>query len=85
MNPVNIGGNSSGPLGFGMAASQWSGTNNSNFTQWRGRHIAGFITATSLANFGGTAIPTSFALSAIGATAANSTVTVLPSVTFVST
>lgn len=85
MNPVNIGGNSTGPLGFGMAASQWSGTNNSNFTQWRGRHIAGFITATTLANFGGTAIPDSFALSAIGATAANSTVTVLPSVTFYST
>jgi hypothetical protein len=85
MNPVNMGGNSSGLLPFGLAGSQWSGTNNSHFTQWRGRHMAGFLTATTLANFGGTAIPASFELSNIGATGANLSVTVLPSVTFVST
>jgi hypothetical protein len=85
MNPVNIGGNSSGPLPFGLAGSLWSGTNNSHFTQWRGRHIAGFVTATSLANFGGTAIPTSFDLSNLSATAAAALVSVLPTVTFVST
>ena len=85
MNAVNIGGNSTGPLPIGMAASQWTGANNSHFTQWRGRHIAGFITNTNLANFGGTCIPSSFELSNITATGANLSVTVLPSVTFVST
>jgi hypothetical protein len=85
MNPINIGGNSTALLPIGLAASQWSGTNNSHFTQWRGRHVAGFVTATSITNFLGTAIPSAVTLSAIGATAANSTVSVLPSVTFVST
>ncbi len=85
MNPINMGGNSSGLLPFGLAGSQWTGTNNSHFSQWRGRHIAGFFTATSVANFLGTAIPSSFDLSRIGATAANLSVTILPSVTFVST
>jgi hypothetical protein len=85
MNPINIGGNSTALLPIGLAASQWSGTNNSHFTQWRGRHVAGFVTATSITNFGGTAIPSAVTLSALGATAANSTVSILPSVTFVST
>lgn len=85
MNPINMGGNTSALLPIGLAGSQWSGTNNSHFTQWRGRHVAGFVTATSITNFLGTAIPNAVTLSALGATAANSTVTVLPSVTFIST
>lgn len=85
MNPVNIPGNSTGPLPLGLAASAWSGTNNSFFTQWRGRHVGGIVTATSLTNFLGTAVPSTIALSAIGGTAAGSSISVLPTVTFVST
>jgi hypothetical protein len=66
------------PIGF--AASSW-GTNRSNSSLWWGRHIVGFVTATSLANFGGSTIPASIHLSALGASAANSTATILPSVT----
>jgi hypothetical protein len=84
MNAVNIGGNSSGPLAFGIAASQWTGVNNQHFTQWRGRHIAGFITNTNLEGFSGSLIPQTFSLSNLSATAGN-IVSVLPSVTFVST
>jgi hypothetical protein len=84
INAINQAGTVNGLNPIGIAASQWS-TYNSNLTAWRGRHIAGFVTATSIANFGGTAIPADINLSAIGGFAANSTVTILPSVTFVST
>jgi hypothetical protein len=57
------------------------GTANSNSTRWWGRHIVGFVTATSLANFGGSTVPGSIALSALAASAANSTATILPAIT----
>lgn len=82
---INQAGTAAGLLPIGSASSAWSGTGNSHSTQWFGRHIAGFVTATSLANQGGTAIPSSIALSALGAGAAAQTVTILPAVTFVST
>lgn len=84
INALNQAGTVNGLNPIGIGASQWS-TYNSHLTGWWGRHIAGFITATTLANFGGTAIPTSFDLSALGGIAAASTVTILPTVTFVST
>jgi len=86
MNSVNWAANTTGLLPFGIQGSQW--VNNSvmsNFTQWRGRHIAGFLTASSLTNFGGSIIPNSFELSNLGGTSTSHTVTILPSVTFVST
>lgn len=68
---------------IGSAASAW-GTANSNSTRWWGRHMLAFVTATSLANFGGTTMPASIHLSALGAVVAVSQATVLPSVTFYS-
>jgi hypothetical protein len=83
VNPINMASGSLMPIG--SASTDWQ-ANNSNQTQWWGRHLLGFVTATSLANFGGTAIPSSVALSAIGTTGgAGSTATILPAVTFVST
>ncbi len=69
---------------IGMAKSAWSASA-SNVTGWWGRHIVGFVTATSITNQAGTAIPSAVTLSALGGFAAASTATVLPSVTFVST
>jgi hypothetical protein len=83
IHPVNMVSGSLMPIG--SASSAWS-ANNANQTEWWGRHIVGFVTATTLANFGGTAIPSSVALSALGTTGgAGSTATILPAVTFVST
>lgn len=74
----------SGYMPIGYAVSQWSAST-SHVTGWWGRHIVGFVTATSITNQGGTAIPSAVTLSALGAFAANSTATVLPAITFVST
>jgi len=74
-------GSVSGYNPIGSAASAW-GTANSNSTRWWGRHMVGFVTATTLGNFGGTTIPASIHLSALGASAANSTATILPAITF---
>jgi hypothetical protein len=84
INVINQVGTSNGLNPMGIAATRWS-LNVSNITGWWGRHIVGFITNTALANFGGTVIPASFALGELGAIAAASTVTILPTVTFVST
>jgi hypothetical protein len=84
INVVNQAGSVNGLNPMGIAASQWT-IDASHVTGWWGRYIAGFITATSLANFGGTAIPSYISLSALQGVAAASTVTILPSVTFVST
>jgi hypothetical protein len=80
IDPFHAAGSVSGYNPIGSAASAW-GTANSNSTRWWGRHLLGFVTATSLANFGGSTIPGSIHLSALGASAANSTATILPSVT----
>lgn len=80
----NLVGTVSGAMPIGYAVSQWSNST-SNVTGWWGRHIVGFVTATSITNFLGTAIPSAVTLSALGAFAANSTATILPTVTFVYT
>lgn len=84
INAINQVGTANGINPIGFAASAWT-ANNSHYTQWWGRHIAGFVTATSITNYSGTAIPSSVHISALGAAAAASTVTILPTVTFVST
>lgn len=84
IQPPNIVGTVSGLNPIGIAATNWS-QSNSHVTGWWGRHIVGFVTATSITNQAGTAIPSAITLSALGGIAANSTVTALPSVTFVST
>lgn len=84
MNPVNMPGTVSGYMPLGLAASNWT-QSNTHSTAWWGRHIGGIMTATSITNFLGTAIPPAITLSAIGGVAASNTISVLPSVTFVST
>ncbi len=80
----NLVGSVSGALPIGMAASNWA-ANASNITAWWGRHIVGFVTATSITNQAGSAIPDAITLSALAAVAAASTATVLPAITFAST
>lgn len=77
-------GSVSGYLPIGSYASLWSATNVPNSTNWWGRHMVGFVTATSIANFGGTTIPASIALTALGATQTALTATILPAVSFYS-
>ena len=84
INAINQVGSVNGINPIGYAASAWT-ARNTNYTHWWGRHIVGFVTATSITNFSGTAIPSTVDISALGAVAANSTVTIIPSVTFVST
>ena len=84
MNSVNWPLNTTGLMPFGVQGTQLTAYM-SNFTQWRGKHIAGFLTASSLTNFNGNLIPTSFELSNLGGTSTSHTVTILPSITFVST
>ena len=82
---INQVGTVSGLLPIGYANSAFSGTNASHLTQWWGRNIIGFVTATTIANQLGTAVPDSVNLSALAGFAAASTATVLPAITFVST
>ena len=83
INTINMVSGSLVPIG--SAASAWSG-NNTNLTQWWGRHVVGILTNTGRAGFAGTAIPTAITLSELGTTGgAGSTATILPTVTFVST
>ncbi len=77
-------GSVSGYLPLGSAASNWGGANQANSTAWWGRHIVGFVTQTAITNFGGTTMPPAITLSALGASALNSTVTILPAITFYS-
>lgn len=84
INALNSGGTVSGPLPIGIAGSAWSNSY-SHVSGWYGRHIMGFITATSLTEQAGTALPAAISLTYLGGTAANSTATVLPAITFVST
>ena len=75
----------SGLRPIGYANSAFSGTNASHLTQWWGKQIIGFVTATSITNQLGTAVPDAIELSALAGFAANSTATILPVMTFVST
>ena len=84
IQPPNIVGTVSGLNPIGIAATNWS-LSNSHVTGWWGRHIVGFVTATSITNQAGTAIPSAITLSALGGIANASTATVLPAITFVST
>lgn len=84
INAVNSVGSQSGISPIGVAPAHWNQFN-VDLSAWRGRHIIGFLTNTALYNFSGTRIPDSITLSALGAVAAASTVSILPSVTFVST
>lgn len=83
-NAANSVGTSSGAPPIGIAPAHWSQFNN-DLSAWRGRHIMGFLTNTAIFNFSGTRIPDAITLSALGAVANNSTVSILPTVTFVST
>lgn len=77
-------GSVSGHLPIVVAASDWGNAYAvSNSTRWWGRHMVGFIN-TSLNNFSGTTMPASIHVSALGSTQTALTVTVLPSVTFMS-
>lgn len=80
-----------GLLPIGYVASAWT-SQNTNFTNWFGRHIMGFLTNTARADFGGTSIPSNIQLSelyAAGSSTANTTnatwQTILPFVTLAST
>ena len=84
LNQVGTSSTNMGNMPIGYHYSQWS-LSNSHVTGWWGRHIIGFVTASSITNQAGTAIPSAITLSALGGFAAASTVTVLPAVTFVST
>jgi hypothetical protein len=84
MNPLNNIGSVSGPIPIGSAASQFS-TMAANSSGWWGRHLVAFMSATSITNQAGTAIPSAITLSALGAVAAASTATIIPWVSFVST
>lgn len=84
IQPHNRIGSVSGLNPIGVAASNWTASA-SNVTGWWGRHIIGFVTATSITNQAGTAIPPAITLSALQVVATNSSVSVLPAVTFVST
>lgn len=84
INPINMVGTVSGGMPIGVAPAEWA-QKNTHITGWWGRHIAGFITATSTPNFGGTRIPNNISIFHLGAAAANSTGTILPTVSFVST
>jgi hypothetical protein len=84
MNVINQAGSVNGLLPVGVAATEWT-SKASNVTGWWGRHLAGFVTATSLAGFLGTGIPNYISLSELQAIVDVSRCTVLPSVTFVST
>ena len=66
---------------MGQAMSAWT-TAASHVTGWGGRPIAGFVTATSLAGYGGTIPPNAVSLTYLAAVAANSTVTCTPLMTF---
>lgn len=83
INQINSVGSVSGLLPLGYAGSQWTSIN-TNTTGWFGRHIIGFVTATSITNQLGTAIPDAITISALGGVAAASTASILPSVSFVS-
>lgn len=83
-NAVNSGGTVSGANPIGVIPAMWS-VNNSNLTGWRGRHVMGVLTNTAFQNYSGTAIPPSITISAIGGAANSQTMSILPSVTFVST
>lgn len=83
INQINSVGTQSGVLPLGLAASQWS-LSNSHTTGWFGRHIVGFVTATSITNQLGTAIPSAITVSALGAVAAASIGSILPTVSLIS-
>ena len=83
INVLNQVGSVNGINPIGVPATSWS-VNASHYTNWWGRHIVGLVNHT-IASFGGTAIPANIPLSAFTGTSAGSTVTVLPTVTFVST
>lgn len=84
IQPPNIVGTVSGLNPMGIAATNWS-LSNSHVTGWWGRHILGFVTATSITNQLGTAVPPAITLSALGGVVAVSYGTVMPAITFVST
>lgn len=84
MNPINMPSTVSGARPFGNAAGDWA-FRNTNITGWAGLHMIGFVTATTLANFRGTEMPPRIPLMMLGAFAANSTASILPTVTFAST
>lgn len=77
-------GSVSGVVPIGIANSGWTASS-THVTGWWGRQIVGFATATTVANFGGSVIPPSVALSQLDGSANAATATILPIVTFVST
>lgn len=84
INPIDSVGSQSGLLPFGIAPAEWTNFN-SDITAWLGRRKVGILTNQSIPNYGGTAIPSVITLSQIANVAGNLTMSVLPTVTFVST
>jgi hypothetical protein len=84
INPINLPSTANGMRALGEAPTEW-GVSNSNVSAWFGRQMVGFVSATSMPNFLGTCIPNGFALHRMGAVAAASIGSILPSVTFCST
>lgn len=82
INQFNSVGTLSGMNPLGVAATAWS-DRNSHSSAWFGRHIVGFVTNTAATNQLGTAVPDAITLSQLGATAANLTASILPSVSFI--
>jgi hypothetical protein len=79
-------GAASGLLPLGSVSGDWQNAG-SHLSGWLGygRYMMGFLTATSINNFRGSMVPASIAVSQLMGTAAASTGSILPSVTFVST
>ncbi len=84
VHTLNQAGSGNAILPFGVMAADWA-TKNTSITAWWGRLPMGFITATTAPNFSGSIIPTNISLMQLGAVAANSTATILPAITMVST
>lgn len=82
INPINMAGTASGPMPLGMAAAEFA-QSNARISGWNGRIIMGFATNTAQNGFGGTRIPS--ILEVANLQTANTTGTVLPLVSFVST
>lgn len=82
INPINMAGSASGLMPLGMAPAEFA-QSNVRISGWNGRFIMGFATNTQQAGFGGTRLPQQLELANLQT--ANTTGTVLPLVSLVST
>jgi|GEM_PF-2318037 len=82
INPINMAGSASGQMPIGMAAAEFA-QSNVRISGWNGRFVMGFVTNTAQNGFGGTRIPSVLELANFQTV--NTTGTILPLVSFVST